>query len=191
MGPSRPVTVADGRSGLWERGRALAAPRDSSLPTPSQEIQAMRREITQHLTQQRALFTDLQRRIGTLDSIIYEHDTQELPPFLQAFTITLQPQTAQMEIIKSVHCAIITPSTGVAGVFALANAWIQLGSHYLNAAPLITGAGTLNAHVGFELNSDAVRSITVLPQAAWPANTFLSFALFGDAVPTMDGGVLH
>lgn len=185
------MTLASGRTGLWGRGDSTAAPRDPSVPTPAQELSALRWELTQHLTQQRALFSDLQRRIGSLDSYVYEHDTQELPPLLQAFTLPLQPQTAQMEVIRSVHCSIITPSGLAAGAFNLANAWIQLGSHYLNAAPLITGAGTLNAPVGFQLNSDAPRLLTVLPQAAWPANTYISFALFGEAVPTMDGGVLH
>lgn len=185
------MTLAAGRQGLWDRGVRGAAPRDPSVPTPGDELRALRMELTQHLTQQQALFRSLQHRIGTLDAFIYEHDTQELPPALQAFTITLQPQTSQLEVIKSIHCAIISPTQAAAGVFNLANAWIQLGSHYLNAGPMITGSGTLNAHVGFELNSDAVRSITVVPQAAWPATTYLSFALFGEAVPTMDGGVLH
>jgi hypothetical protein len=122
---------------------------------------------------------------------VYEHDTQELPPTAATFTLSLQPQTSQLEVIRSIHCAIVTPQAVAAGAFVIQNAFIKLGTHLLNAAPLLTSAGTLNAHVGFELNSDDARSLTLVAQANWPANTYVSFALFGEAVPTMDGGVLH
>lgn len=150
----------------------------------------MRRELTQHLTQQRALFQDLQRRIGTLDALVFEHDTQQLDPTTTTATLKLEPQTTQTEIIRHISCAIVQPNSATFTFPTLENAWVQLGTDYLNVQSLLTD-WRAPGEFAFILSSKDVRSLTVVAQADWPADTFLSFALFGEAIPTMDGGVLH
>lgn len=193
MGASRPVTA--GRTGLWERGTSGPAPRGDSVPTPAQEIAALRRELTQHLTQQRAMFQELQRRVGILDSLIYEHDTQELPPTQSTFTLTLQPQTTQTEEIRGLFCSITVPTMAAAPTITLTNAWAQLGSDYINLNAILNSAagtgGFLPGMFRFIISSKAARTCNIVASSNWPAGAYLSFALFGEAVPTMDGGVLH
>lgn len=177
------------------RGGSSAAPRPSTPPSPSEEVSALHLEMTQHLEQQSQLFRALMRSVGLLDTIVFEHQTIELDPAKSTATISLQPQTAQLEVIHGVAASLVQPTAAAAVGVTLDNAWAQLGDDYLNVAQLLAGAsgsgGSLPGSFAFLLNSDAVRKLTIHATAAFPAGAMLTFALFGKAVPTMDGGVLH
>lgn len=191
--PSRSVPLPS--AGRMVRGGASAAPRSPAVPSVSDEVSAMRLELTQHMEQQSALFKSIMRSVATLDTIVFEHNTIELDPTKQTATIALQPQTSQLEIIRGIAAAIVSPTKAAFAPPQLDNAWVQLGDDFLNVAQLLAGAsgsgGSLPGTFGFLLNSDAARTLTIHATAVFPANTFLTFALFGEAVPTLEGGVLH
>lgn len=189
----RPVSLPS--AGRMVRGGSSAAPRPALAPSHSDELHAMRLEMVQHMEQSHQLFQALSRAVATLDTLVFEHDTHELDPATATHTIALQAQTAQTEIIRGIAAAVVQPIKVAAAAVALDNAWVQLGSDYLNVAQLLAGAsgsgGSLPGSFGFILSSADVRSLTIHATANFPAGAFLTFALFGSAVPTMDGGVLH
>lgn len=154
------------------------------------------RQLTQHLEQQRHLFSTLMERVGTLDATIYEHDTQELPPTQAAFTLDLTAQTAQTEYIHGLFVAIVVPTLTAAPTITLTNAWAQLGSEYVNLNAILNSSGGTGGMLAgekcrFILGAKSKRQVNIVASGNWPSGAFISFALFGEAIPTMDGGVLH
>lgn len=193
------------RPGQMVRGDGEAAPRSPIPPRPylgppagathEDELRGMQRQLTQHLAEQRALFHQLMSSVGTIDAQVFEHDTQELNPTVSTFTMDLPAQTAQTEFITGVYAAIVSPNLQAAPTITLENAWAQLGSDYINLnAVLNSSAGTggiLGGNYRFILRKGSVRELNLVASASWPAGAYVTFALFGIAVPTMNGGVLH
>lgn len=181
--------------GMNGRGRGGAAPRPASLPTLSDEERGLRLQLTQHLAEQRAMFSRLMHTVGTIDTLVYEHDTQQLPPTASTFSFTLQPQTSQTEYIRAVFCSIVQPSAAAAAAINITNAWAKLGNDYINLQALLSPTsgtgGSLSGDLCLILGSDSDRKVSVTAAANFPPNALLTFSLFGEAVPTMDGGVLH
>lgn len=140
------------------------------------------------------LRTLIQFNVQTLDTVVFEHDTQELPTSVETFTLTLEPQTRQQELITGLFAAIVSPTQAAAGSYTLSNAWAQLGPDYVDALPLLdtTGgpAGSIPGMMQWILNADSVRSLTIVAESDFPADTFLTFALFGMTVPSTLGEVL-
>ena len=154
----------------------------------------MARQLAQHLEQQRAMFSELMERVGTLDATIFEHDTQELPPTQATFTLNLNAQTAQTEYIHGLFVAIVCPQLTAAPTITITNAWAQLGSDYVNLNAIINSSGGTGGMLSgpkcrFILGGKSVRQVNIVASADFPAApnpAFLSFALFGEAIPTMD-----
>lgn len=159
--------------------------------------------LMQHLLIQQAKLTDelrslhreIARSVGTLDLIVYEHDTQQLPTGQDFFTLNLTPQTAQTELISGLFVAITVPDLVAAPTITITNAWAKIGGTYVNLNAVINSAagtgGMLPGKYQFVLNSESSRQVNVVASADWPSGAYLSFALFGEALPTQDGGTLH
>ena len=163
--------------------------------TGSETADHMLRSMRAAVQEQLALTREIRRVVGTLDLIVYEHDTQELPPSADFFTMSLQPQTAQTELIRGIFASITVPTQITAPIIEVTNAWVKLGAEYVNLNSLLVSAngtgGMMPGNFTFVLPSQATREITVVSSDDWPAGSYLTFALFGEAVPSMEGGVLH
>lgn len=176
-------------------GGGVAAPRDPSIPSVSDEEQAVHFQLARHMAEQRALFHQLMAVVGTLDTIVYEHDTQELPLTQNFFTLTLKPQTTQVELITGVFASIVMPTTTANSVITLTNAWAKMGDINVNMNSIFNSFGAMGGMVPgiftFVMRSEATRSCTIVSSGNWPSGAYLTFALFGRAVPALSGGVLH
>jgi hypothetical protein len=133
--------------------------------------------------------------VKTNDTIIYEHGTVELPATQAWFTLTLAPQTTQQEIITGLFAAITYPQVDVvAPTVTIENAWAQLGGEYVNCNAILNSsggsAGSIPGSLGFMLNSEAVRQLSITASGNFPVGLYLTFCLFGYAVP-VTSGVLH
>lgn len=152
-------------------------------------------QMTQHLHEQRALFSTLMHSVGTIDSVVFEHTSVALNPAVSIVTVNLPAQTAQTEFITGLYAAIVVPTLIAAPTITITNAWAKLGEEYVNLNALMNSAagtgGMLPGNFKFILKSGNTRQLNLVASAVWPAGAFVSFALFGEAVPTMDGGVLH
>ena len=134
--------------------------------------------------------------VSTVDTIVYEHDTQELPIGSQSFTLTLQPQTRQMEQIDTVFCAIVAPAVNqqsitTAPTVTLDNAYAQLDSVYVNLNAIVNSSGgsggAIPTPLGILLNSDSTRTFNIHATAPFVAGLFMTAVLVGRTIPATLG----
>lgn len=171
------------------------APRPDGIPTPEDEIRGLARQLAMHRAEMQALYATLMHSVGTIDTVVYEHQTIQLDPGTSTATLNLDPQTAQTEFITGLFCSITVPNLVLAPTITVTNAWAKLGGEYINLNAIINSSGGVGGFVPgnfkFILSSKSTRQVNLVASADWPAGAYLSFALFGEAVPTMLGGVLH
>jgi hypothetical protein len=137
---------------------------------------------------------NLRHSVQTLDTLVYEHETAELPSNAQTFTVELQPQTSQVERITGLMVAIVNPTKAAAPVITIDNAWAQLGNDFVNLnATLNSAAGNGGSmeNLGLILWSQDKRSFTVHATSDFPSGCYITAALFGHAVPATIADVLH
>jgi hypothetical protein len=176
--------------------KPLPGMRDYTQPTPHEQRmeQALDDLICSINDSQLALRTALVAQVQTLDTVVYEHDTQVLPVAAASFTMDLPPQTAQTELITGLYAGIVIPSLSDATYPTIQNAWAQIGEEYVNLAALFSADGTggmLPGNYAFVIRSEAKREINIFAAGDFPADAFLTFALFGTVVPATLGDVLH
>lgn len=170
--------------------------RDYTIPTPHEQRmeQAIDDLICSINDSQMALRTALVAQVQTLDTVVYEHDTQVLPVAAAQFTMDLPPQTAQTELITGLYAGIVIPSLSDPTYPTIQNAWVQLGDEYVNLAALFAATGTggmLPGNYAFVIRSEAKREINIFASGVFPTDAYLTFALFGTTVPATLGDVLH
>ena len=133
--------------------------------------------------------------VQTLDTIVYEHDTQELPPNEEVFTLNLEPQTVQLELITGIFAAVTVPDLTAAPTITITNAWAQLGSNLVNLNAILNSSGgtggALPGNFSFILQADDKRQLNIVAIADWPKGSYVTFVLFGTTVPATLGEVLH
>lgn len=180
-------------AGAW----APLPPRGGPIPTPhEQALEQMMGNVEKLLEQSQAyLRSQLQASVQTLDTIVFEHDTQELPTGQSWFTLSLVPQTRQMELITGLFCAVTVPTPKTAApTITIENAYAELGSDYVNLNAILNSlgstGGSLPGNYAFLLNADAPRNVNLVASGDWPQGAFLTFCLFGTTVPAMFGEVL-
>lgn len=136
----------------------------------------------------------ISQSVDTVDTLIYEWETQELPTGATEFTVTVQPQTRQLERIDSLFVAIANPTLIAGGTITLDNAWAKLGNTYVNLNAIVNSAGGTGGAVptplGLLVNADDIRSFNIHATAPFPAGFFMSIALCGHAIPATLGEVL-
>lgn len=171
-------------------------PRSASIPPgrPS-ATDMLLAQLSHHMEEQSALFRTLSHLVATEDLIVFEHMTQQLNPAVSTVTLTLQPQTAQQELIKGVFAAIVVPTLVAAPVITVTNAWAKLGGDYVNMNAVINSAGgtsgMLPGEYAFILNSESTRQLNVVAAADWPAGSYITFTLYGTVMSSSIPGILH
>lgn len=98
---------------LDRRGRPTTDP----LLLLLQSVQATLDQTGQYLR------TNLARAVDTLDTLIYEHQTVQLPHTQKTYTLTIPAQTSQTEIIKGIDVAIVVPNDTPAPIITVVSAW--------------------------------------------------------------------
>ena len=177
--------------------RPLPGMRDYTQPTPHEQhlSEVLDCLLETFETNQLYLKAQLQQTVQTLDTVVYEHDTQELPTTQNFFQIKLQPQTSQIELITGIFVAIVMPGTVSNTVITLDNAYAQLGPDYVNLNSVLNSQGAMGGMVpglfSWVLRSDDIREATLVATQNWPAGAYMTFILFGTAIPATLGDVLH
>jgi hypothetical protein len=171
--------------------------RDLTIPTPHEQRLEQLIEEMRDIAEQSEMFlqTQLQSSVQTLDTIVYEHDTVELPVGQETYSLKLQPQTSQVELITGIFAAITVPDLVAAPTITLTNAWAQLGRDLVNLNAILNSSGgtggALPGNFSFILNADDKRTLNVVASADWPVGAYITYALFGVTVPATLGEVLH
>lgn len=189
------MRVGENELTMTRRGVTPPPAPGRSASTGSPHIDQMLLGLHHSISEQNALLRAIAIGIGTLDLIVYEHDTQELPTTQDFFTMALQPQTSQVELITGIFASIVMPTTGANTVITLTNAWAKLGRDYVNMNTILNSFGAMGGMVPgiftFVVESGASRTATIVANQNWPQGAYFTFALFGKAVPATEGGVLH
>lgn len=129
--------------------------------------------------------------VDTVDTIIYEHFSQELPITAQEITVKVPAQTRQLERIESLYCAIVFPQSGAGPTITVDNAWAKIGDEYVNLNAIMNssgGTGGSLGHLGMLINEGASRTFYVHATGNFPINTYITAMLFGRAIPATLGG---
>jgi hypothetical protein len=141
---------------------------------------------------------DLQQSVAvtTLDTIVYEHDTVELPTGQAFYSLALKPQTRQMEQIDSVFAAITYPALPggnpiTAPTITLDNAYAQLGETLVNLNAILNSSGgtggAIPTPLGVLLNEGSKRTFNIHATANFPQGAYLSCVLVGRTIPATLG----
>jgi hypothetical protein len=136
----------------------------------------------------------LSAEVQTLDSIVYEHDTQELPTTTATFTLTLPPQTSQTELIEGLYIGISSPTLLASPALTIDNAWASLGDTIIDLRALLAPNGTggnLPGKMKIILAPSDVRAFTIVAHAHFPKTLSITAHLYGRTVPATLGGALH
>lgn len=172
-------------------GRGDGSPRSSLPPghSPVPDATSMlMAQLAAHIAEQTALFRQLHYLVATEDLIIYEHDTQQLPITQETFTLNLVAQTAQQELIKGVFAAVTVPTLVAAPTITITNAWANIGGNRINLNAILNSSGgtggMLPGEYAFILNSESTRQLNIVASADWPAGAYVTFILFGTAMPS-------
>lgn len=195
-----PAPSTSGRMNPPRRARGsrplLPTMRDHTIPTPHEQRLESAIDELLDISNQSDIYlrTQLQMSVQTLDTVIYEHDTQELPVTASDFTLKLEPQTRQLELITGIYAAIVNPVTGAAATIDINNAYLKLASQYVNLNAILNSSGGtggfLPGNYSFVLFADSPRELYISATADWPADAYVSFALFGVPIPATFGDVL-
>jgi hypothetical protein len=134
--------------------------------------------------------------VSTVDTLVFEHVTVELPAGDSAFSLEVPPQTRQLERIDTVFCAITAPALygseiSTAPTVTLDNAYAELGDDYVNLNAIVNSSGGTGGAIpqalGFLLNADDVRSFNIHATAPFPAGLLFTAALTGITIPATLG----
>lgn len=193
--PQTDAPVAVRRKPLGTRQNP--AMRDRTIPTAHEQAVEALLESALELAEQSQLYlkSQLQAVVQTLDTIVYEHDTVELPTTQDFYTLKLPPQTVQQELITGLFCSITNPTLTTGDTIDITNAWAQLGEAKINLNALLNSSGgsggAIPGNFAFVLNADAKRELNIVASADWPVGCYVTFALFGTTVPATLAEVLH
>jgi hypothetical protein len=171
--------------------------RDYTQPTPWEQAVEQALEQMVDLAEQSQVYlrSQLQASVQTLDTIVYEHDTVELPTTADVYTLNLPPQTVQMELITGIFCSITNPTLTTGATIDITNAWALLGEAQVNLNAIINSSGgsggAVPGNFAFLLNADSKRQVNIVSSSDWPEDSYLTFALFGTTVPATLAEVLH
>jgi hypothetical protein len=132
---------------------------------------------------------ELAKRTSTVDSIVDYGQTVEADATSTIALVNLVPQTAQLELIEGFTVNLLLPSGSSVTV---QNAYVTLGSRYYGVQGILT-APYAPSYVPIRqlLSANDTRSLVVMLSANFPVGTYVTFALFGRAIPTTLGGVLR
>jgi hypothetical protein len=144
------------------------------------------------------VFLRLQQSIAvdTLDTIVFEHETVELPTSQAFYVLNVPAQTRQMEQIDTVFASIIVPplpgqNPGTAPTITLDNAYAYLGSTGINLNAILNSSGgsggAIPTPLGVLLNEGSKRQFAIHATANFPPNAFLSVSLVGRTIPATLG----
>lgn len=136
----------------------------------------------------------LAQAVDEIDAHIYEWTTEPLPVGDQFHTLTVLPQTRQLEQIDSVFVAIVNPTQAAGLTMTIDNAWAKLGPVYVNLNAIVNSAagtgGAIPIPLGLLLESYNTRQFTIHATAPFAAGWYMSAALIGKAIPATLGEVL-
>lgn len=134
--------------------------------------------------------------VNTLDTVVYEHMTVELPTNQAYYSLALPPQTRQMERIDTVFAAIVFPALPngnpvTAPTITLDNAYAMLGEQYVNLNAILNSSGgtggAIPTPLGILLNEHDVRTFNIHATANFPQGAYLTAFCTGQTIPATLG----